>query len=151
MRGATNTLKQAHCKSQNMMLKPRFSRASTFYNLLLSLPLVSYLHLLIFFLNDLWFNIHPPSNTSHLTVPPIMSKFLVWCLTNFKWILSKYCTSNFNCSAYSKFVLWNINFEYRTQFYLTNVPVVDKKQKRERKTVNIPKRERVQHMTVLTV
>ncbi len=37
---------------QNMMLKPRFSRASTFYNLLLSLPLVSYLYLLIFFLND---------------------------------------------------------------------------------------------------
>ncbi len=59
VRGVTNTLKQAHCKSQNMMLKPRFSRASTFYNLLLSLPLVSYLYLLIFFLNDLWCNIHP--------------------------------------------------------------------------------------------
>lgn len=76
VQGATNTLKQAHCKPQNIMLKPRFSRVSTFYNLLLSLPLVSYLYLLIFFLNDLWFNIHLfhlvplgswSSNTSHLT------------------------------------------------------------------------------------
>ncbi len=128
------------------MLKPRFSRASTFYNLLLSLPLVSYLYLLIFFLNDLWFNIHPfhlvplgswSSNTSHLTVLPIMSKFLVWRLTNFKWILSKYCASNFNSSAYSKFVLWI----YILNTKQTNVPVVDKNKEREKNSKH-PKRER---------